>query len=143
MNHIAERGFKAWLEAEGIAIPVHTGLTGEEIPQDGQVISCYIASSEHVVGPLYKLSVQIILATPPHLDTGDDASVSLNSHKTALSTLRGLVEDFDGDTSQLKTTFDTVTGDSLSGGFLEGEEEDIGDGKWMTTINLMVGVTRS
>lgn len=140
MNHLAEKAFKAWLEAEGIAVDIHTGLTGEEIPTDSQVISCYVENSEHIVGPLHKIKVQIALATPPHSNSANDESIALTAHKDVLATLRGLVEDFEG--SQLETVFNATTGDTFSGGFLEGEDESIENGRWVSVINFMCGVRR-
>lgn len=140
MNHLTERAFKAWLEAEGVLVPVYTGLTGEKIPKDSQVISCYAGDSEHRVGALHTVDVQVILATPPHTDSGNDEAVSLTAHKDVLNTIRGLVKDFDADASQLETTFNTTTGSTLSGGFFKGETEDTMDGRWISTLTLMIGV---
>lgn len=140
MNHSCELGFKAWLEAEGLAVPVHTGLTYEEIPPSEQIIDCFCGDSEHKVGPLYLVNMRVILSTPPSADSGNDAAAALTAHKDVLATLRSLVEDFDS--SQLKTVFDATTGDEFSGAFLEGEDEAIDDGRWITTVNFKFGLKR-
>jgi len=141
MNHITERAFKAWLEAEGVAIRIYTGLTGEEIPADDQIISCYAEGSEHVVGPLHKVKVKIILATPPHIDSNDDESAALDAHRDVLATLRDCVEKIDEGTAQLETVFNSTTGNTFSGGWMEGEDEAVDDARWVTTINYTCGVT--
>jgi|SRR6056300_1642678 len=141
MNHLSERAFKEWLLTEGVAVPIYTGLNGTEIDGDEQLISCYCAQSEHVAGPLYTANVEIILATPPHHSSLDDSEESLSEHSSVLSTLRGLIEDFDE--NSLKTVFEAETPYRFAGGFLEGEDEQVDESRWISKINFKFGVDTS
>lgn len=139
--HIVEKGLKVWLEAEGVTVPVHTGITHEEIPPEAQIVSCYCPSSEHVIGPLYKANVQIIIATPPHADAGDDRSASLGSHSALITQVEGLVDGYAG--NSLRTEFDTETGYTFSGLWKPDGQGAPDSGRWVHTINIQVGVQTS
>ena len=138
MNHSSEIAFKAWLEAEGIAIPVYTGLSAAEVGNEVQYIDCYAGDSEHVVGGLNKLSMKIVLSTPSHMDATNDETVSLAAHKDILTALRPFVADFES--SQLETVYNAQSGHTLAGGFFQGEDESVDEGRWITTLNLMIGI---
>lgn len=141
MNHLSERALKEWLITEGLAVPIYTGLNGTEINGDEQLISCYCANSEHVAGPLHTVNVEIILSTPPHHSGDDDAEASLSEHSSVLATLRGLIEDFDQ--TSLKTVFEAETPYRFAGGFLEGEDENVDEDRWISKINFKFGVDTS
>jgi hypothetical protein len=142
MNSLSEEAFKEWLEAEGVVVPVHTGLTAERIPNAGQHITCYIQSSEHVVGPLYRNEMAITIATAPHAheDVGEDFTNALEDHRGVASEVRALIDGYD--TTDLESIFAGVTDDAFSGLFVRDEQSGVDDGKWITTINFMFGSRR-
>lgn len=142
MNSLSEEAFKQWLEDEGVTVPVHTGLTADRIPNAGQHITCYLQSSEHVVGPLYRNDMAITIATAPHshADEGEDFTDSLADHRTLSTTVRALIDGYDS--TDLDDTFASVTTDAFSGLFVRDEQAAVDDGRWITTINFMFGSRR-
>jgi hypothetical protein len=138
MNHISEVAFKEWLVTEGIAIPVYTGLTGEEVDGDEQRVHCYCGDSTHVAGNLYTANMAIILSTPPHSNAGDSAVLSLADHRSVLSTLRTLVED--NDQTSLTAVYAAETPYRFAGSWLGGEDEMLDDNEWVTKINMTIGI---
>lgn len=142
MNSLSEEAFKTWLEDEGIVVPVHTGLTADRIPNAGQHISCFLQSSDHVVGSLYKNEMAISIATSPHAheDEEEDFTFALADHRAVATSVRNLIEGYDA--SDLDTTFADVTGDAFSGLFIRDEVAGVDNGRWVTTINFMFGSRR-
>lgn len=142
MNSLAEEAFKDWLSDNGILVPIHTGLTAEIPENDAQFISCYLQSSEHAVGPLYRCEMAITIATPPHshADSGENYEQALADHRSTTASVRALIEGYDA--TDLDTTFALVTGDAFSGMFIRDEQSTVDNERWVSTINFMYGIRR-
>ena len=141
MNSSIENALKLWLQNEGIkTTTIHTGLTGDNISQSDQFITCYVSDSQHVVGKLHKTNIAIVVVTPPHSNTANNEATALTAHRTLVTTVTGLIDDFDN--NSLRTIFDANTSYTFSGGFLNSEETGIDDERWVTTLNFMIGVSR-
>lgn len=138
MNHVSERAFREWLTTEGVAIPIHTGMTADEIEGDEQRIQCYCGESTHKAGPLYTATMSILLITPPHSNEEDSGTLSLDDHKSVLATLRNLIENYDE--NSLETVYGQETPYRFAGGFVNGEEGMIEENSWVAKIDFLFGI---
>lgn len=142
MNHLAEKGFKAWLDTKSLGVTVFTGLTGEKIPEATQCVVANTADSENVVGPLNYLEMQLLVVTPTHSDTSNDEAAALVTHKAMAGVVRGHVADHVA--GGLKTAFETEAPSlTFNGGRITGERTHPENGRWVSVIEFRCGVTTS
>ena len=94
MNHFAEVAFKQWLESEGIAIKINTGLDGDQIENQEQVVIITVGESEVAVNPLNRMSLEVSVSTPAFFNSGDKPIVALTAHSSLFKTIRDLLEGF-------------------------------------------------
>lgn len=137
MNSELEEGLKAWLESTGLTVPIFTGFTHEQQPTDAQTVTIFANTAERRVGPLYRVTVNFIVATPPH--SQDNFPASLAEHRETVSAIRPLLEDHDETT--LKASLEETTSLFFHGAFLEsGGDSSIEGGRWVTTMSFLMGV---
>lgn len=138
MNTQGELGLKAWLDEDLNSHPaIHTGLTAEVIPPEDQIISCYVGRSQRAAGPLHRLFTSIIISTPTH--AGDDSAAALQSHRDVVSAVRTLLDA--PDAVDPATPFNAASGLFWKGAFKTSENEGVDDGRWVTTFELITGVS--
>ncbi len=118
MTSAIESALKIWLANEGFtASTIYTGFTGERQPNDSQTITVFVSDSNHVVGDLYKPTVNFFVATPPHHD--DNPATSLSTHQTTVNTLRQKLQSLP---ESFKTDLEANSDLYYRGHFLQGRE---------------------
>ena len=137
MNHFAEVAFKQWLESEGIAIKINTGLDGDQIENQEQVVIITVGESEVAVNPLNRMSLEVSVSTPAFFNSGDKPIVALTAHSSLFKTIRDLLEDYSS--TQLASIYKEVTGDRFAGSFFEGESTTQQDSRWVSVARMMFG----
>ena len=139
MNSALEETFKLWLTAEGFTVPLFTGFTGVKQPTNDQTITIFVSDAERAASVLYRATVNLMIATPPHDD--GDATLALGNHRATVEAVRGLLED---PPVALKTTIEANSALYYRGGWMtDGGENSIDGGRWVTTIEFMAGISTS
>ena len=129
-NSRLEQAFAEWLTATGISTPVHAGSSPEQISNDAPTIIASVPEVQHVVGPLHKATVQLIVSAPAY-------HTALDAYRQSGTELRGRVREFQN--NQLAAHL-TAAGFSLGGIFIQDSGEQIEDSRWINTLSLTVGL---
>jgi len=139
MNANVELGLRDWLDSslEDGHPAVHTGLTGEEIPPEHPIVTVYVDRSQRAAGPLYRAFAKVIVSTPPH--QGDDSGEAVESHRETCEAVRAILQA--PDAADPESAFNSASGLHWKGGFLQGENEGVSDGRWITTFDFLVGLS--
>jgi len=130
MNLAIENALSSWLRSlpEFDGVPVHTGQSSDEIPNDAPVLLVGVESTELVAINLYKVSASIVIASPSVLTDALEAHGSLaNSLRSALLAPADISDSF-------------PPGLSLAGADLRTWAESQQDGRWLTTATLSLGL---
>lgn len=138
MNNEIEIALKEWLTVENVSALTFTGFTGDAQPPDEQTVTVFVPTVERVVGPLYRATVNFIVATPPH----DEATpaASLAAHRVTVAAIQALLEDHD--VTSLKTTIENESSLYGRGGWLrDSGTAEIESGKWVTTLDFLLGIS--
>ena len=134
-----EAALKTWVVAENVAPVgnVFTGFTGDEQPTNDQTLTILARATDRRASVLYRVTCDFIIATPPH--DGGSPATALPAHQTLVAAVRTLLET---PPASLKTTIDTDT-DLFSRGswMMEGGEQAIDGGRWVTIIPFLLGIS--
>jgi hypothetical protein len=130
MNLEVESSLAAWLRAQPAfdGVPVHTGQSSDEIPNDVPVLLVGVESTELVALSLYKVSASIVLASPSLVADALEAHTALaDSLRSALLAPTDIEDAF-------------PAGLKLAGADLRTLAESQQDGRWITTATLSLGL---
>jgi hypothetical protein len=129
MNLEIETALSSWLrslpEFDGIAI--HTGQSSDEIPGDGPSVIAACEQAEPVVMGLYRATVRIVFSTPAMLDL-DLHRQSAAALKTAILSPDDLPEFFPENIH-------------LAGAVLTSMSESVASDRWITSAELVLGLS--
>jgi hypothetical protein len=132
-NSRLEQAFAEWLIATGISTPVHAGSSPEQISNDAPTIIVSVPEMLHVVGPLHKATVRLIVSAPAY-------HTALDAYRQAAAELRDRVRDHQ--TSNISSHL-TAAGFTLGGIFVQDSGEQIEDSRWINTLSLTVGLSEA
>ena len=129
-NSPLEQAFAEWLIATGISTLVHAGSSPEQISNDTPTIIVSVPEVQHVVGPLHKGTVNLIVSAPAY-------HTALDAYRQSATELHERVRAFQN--NQLAAHL-TAAGFSLGGIFVQDSGEQIEDSRWINTLSLTVGL---
>lgn len=130
MNGDIERGFVAVIR---LAMPDHEireATSSKPLRGDAHLVIVECPESEHIAGPLYRATVRASLTTNPH-------DLSEAYHGTAAGLLSKAFEDPRQVTSRFNAAAGTL---SLQGIHVKSHTEDVVDGTWRATVELVAGI---
>ncbi len=131
MNSGIEQAFTDWVAAADIDAPVHAGSCAETISNDEPTIIVSVPEVEHVVGPLHKATVHLVVSAPAY-------HAPIDALRSLAAQLRALAQDFQN--NGLATH---LTGASfvLGGVFIVDSGAQIEESRWISTLSLTVGLS--
>jgi hypothetical protein len=128
-NSILEQALVTWLTAAGVS-PVLSGASSDQIAPDQLVVIASVPDIEHVVGPLHKATVNLIVSAPAyHTDLANyrTAAIAIRSALAAHAT-NGLFEAL------------ATAGATFGGLHIGTSSELIEDNRWINSISCSVGM---
>jgi hypothetical protein len=131
-NSILEQALVTWLLAVGVS-PVLSGASSDQIAPDQLVVIASVPDIEHVVGPLHKATVNLIVSAPAY-HTG------LANYRTAAVAIRSALAAHA--TNGLPETL-AAAGASFGGLHIGTASEQIEDNRWINSISCSVGMIYS
>lgn len=131
-NSSIEQSLADRLLAAGMEAPVVTGTSAEQLSNDVRTVIVSVPEVQHVVGPLHKATVNLIVSAPAY-------HTALPDYRAVVSSLRSLVEAHPSNGLAAKL----LAGASVQlGGVHVGESsEQIEDSRWLNTLALTVGLS--
>jgi len=134
MNANVEKGIVAVLNEALVGQHIREATSADPLPTNIQLVIVQCENVEHVVGPLHKATVKVMIGTPAF-----DASVPEHNHTS------GRVRDaaLAWQTESPAATFDAVAGLEWRGCHVKSVGLDFPENTWRTTIELTVGLASS
>jgi hypothetical protein len=130
MNVAVEYGFAAVLRPSMQGIHVRQATSSDILPGDIQAVIVECPEIEHVAGPLHRATVKIHIGTPA-FDMGEA------QHREATGFLANALLDQGAATA----LFDGAAGGLALRGFrVRSQSEEIIEGAWRSTIDLVAGI---
>ena len=80
-NSTLEQALVTWLTEAGVTAPILTGASSDQIAHDQVVVIASVPDIEHVVGPLHKATVNLIVSAPAY-------HTSLAQYRSAAASVR-------------------------------------------------------
>lgn len=128
-NSSLEQALVSWLTAAGVS-SVLPGASSDQIAPDQFVVIASVPDIEHVVGPLHKATVNLIVSAPAY-HTG------LAQYQAAAATVRTALAAYS--TNGLPETLATA-GFTFGGLHIGTASEQIEDNRWINSITLTLGL---
>jgi hypothetical protein len=130
MNLEIETALSSWLRAQPAfdGVPVHTGQSSDEIPNDQPVIIVGVDTTEVIALSLYKITASVVLVTPSLVEG------SLDLHSSLSSSLRSCLIS----ATALGAAF--PAGMTLAGAVLSSLSESRQSDRWVNTAAITLGV---
>ncbi|NDD52891.1 hypothetical protein EBZ39_03255 [bacterium] len=129
MNSQIEAAFAEWLGGLVNNAPIHTASSSDEINPSRLAIVVSVPTLEHLVDPLHKATVEVVLAGPAF-------NASLSSYRNAASSILTAIQSraFSG----LVTALEPFA--AFAGLHLQESSESQGDDTWTHTIRVVCGL---
>lgn len=138
MNPLSvEKCMAAYLEGvTGIAgvVPVHEGITADDVNLDASAIVVESTESEHKSGNLYLSTVNVSLRSPA-------TSVTLADHTARWSVVAGALENQSNMANSFTATISTgQLGITFGGRYIRNMSLSTSDRAWITSADVAVGI---
>lgn len=129
-NTTLEQALVNWLLAAGLAAPVQAGASNEELANDQSTVIVSVPEIQHVVGPLDKATVHLIVSAPAY-------HASLETYREKAASVRIAVQAHasNGLAAALQTA------GSVFGGFhISDSSELVEDSRWVNSLTASIGL---
>lgn len=131
-NSSIEQCFADWLLAAGMGAPVVTGSCAEQLSNDVRTVIVSVPEVQHVVGPLHKATVNLIVSAPAY-------HTALEGYRETVSSLRALVQAHQSNGLAAKLLAGASA--QLGGVHIGESSEQIEDSRWINTLSLIAGLS--
>lgn len=130
-NATLEQALVNWLLAAGVAVPVQAGASNEELSNDQATVIVSVPEIQHVVGPLHKATVHLIVSAPAY-------HASLDTYREKAAAVRAAV--YTHASNGLAAALQTAG--SVFGGLHIGDSSElIEDSRWVNSLGLTLGLS--
>lgn len=127
-NSAVEQALVEWLSAAGVSAPVQAGSSAERVANDGPTVIVSVPEIQHVVGPLHRATVNLIVSAP--------------AYQTEVAVYRGVVQAVRvAIANGLASAFDGV-GIEYAGLHVSESTEQIDDSRWINVLATTLGFAR-